>query len=371
MGLNYKRIFLYIFFLNYILFAYESKKALVLGDFQVPGGERRSDKSGGLYIGKIDNGIFRGVQLASQENSAWLFLREKSPLGQSLLFTIAPNPLTVNAESIKGTNKVKALINKFNKKYEKGAIVNFALKKYKIKKVINNTLLSLCLLKPNGKCVEFKFSSKIRDNLVVPAFYFEFKGSIINNILIRNSGDYLPPFSPYEFIHKQISIKVNGQWYTLCGKTKKGFKVCKKIKKNIKDTFILMRYQPDYTLRLDLKRTSGQGLEEGLGISSMYDCWQYDSTGSNVAVNKPHIFSIQNKKILLIKENKIEGRKKIIAPKFTIKNSSSEIEISSGKNSPINRLNLPRGSLYIRNDKNNVHLYLKTGSTIQDWIIIK
>lgn len=339
-------------------------KRIYSGTHKPPGGEKRSDLHGGYYIGEAED-KFRGVQLLNQGSSAWVFLRERSHQGQSMLVTLQPNPLTVNAESIPHSNRVVARVNNFNNQYwSKDSLVQFNKKKYRIKKIIDKK--TVALTRDNKKRSDFLFKKRIKDNLILPAFYFLIVADIKNNILKIKSGDSLPGFSRYDYRKERVSSFIDGKWYTLGsnGPERYTFKL-KDAHKDVENIPVVIRLQPDYTIQFSLKRTSGQGLEETLSIMSSADGWRYKSSGSGVAIDKPHIFRVGNKDIFYIDKKKITSRRDLFVEgqgHFSDQVAIGEKKIiwKSGYGSPEGKISAPIGSLYSRTDGGaNSTLYVK------------
>ncbi len=334
------------------------------GSIKSRGGEKRADLKGGLFIGgNMDDR--RGIQLHTEGASSWAFLKERSESGQSLLFTLQPNPLTVNAESIPNTNRVKALINNFSSKYwAKNDIVHFNKKNYRIKKIINNKIIEL--VKDNKKKTNVYFKKTIKDNLILPAFYFNVNADIENNILKLLSGDLKSKFSKYNYNKERVSALIKGKWCAISSNGSK--KYTYKLKGNIgneKNIPVVIKLQPDYTVQFSLKKTSGQGLEETFSIMSSSDGWRYKSSGSGVAINKPHIFRVGNKDIFYIDKKSVTSNRNLrvegdgyFRGKIVI--DDKKIVWQAGYGSPDGKINAPVGSLYSKIDggKNNT-LYVK------------
>lgn len=355
----------------------EQGNKVFAGSIQSRPGEKRSDLKGGFYLGE-KNKDFRGVQLLSQGCSANAYLRERSKYGQSLLVTLQPNPLTVNCTSVVGSNTVNARVNNFdNEFFSKDAIVDFGLQRYRIIKVIDRNTVSLCRV-VKKRCENFKFEKKIRDNLVLPSFYYKSKARVEKNIITFTSGDYPPKFAKRVFKNKLLSVKIDKKWFFLKKRLDrfrfsflsdddgKNF--------NTEEKDVLMRFQPTYTVELVLKRTSGQGLEESWMVRSDYDGWRYKSSGSGVAINKPHIFRIGKYDLLTLSSDSLKSQNKIITPEIVFgSNNNSNIRLLSGTGDPDGEITADVGSIYTRRDgQPGKTLYIKeSGNDSLGWRVVK
>jgi hypothetical protein len=342
--------------LSTILYAeyesYQGSEVYVGSHNSSPGGEKRSQLKGGLFLGEKSEG-FRGVQLHNEGNSAWVFLKEKSKLGQSLLATLQPNPLTVNVESVHGSNQVKAIVNNFsNSFFSEGAIVHFGLKQYRIKNRISDQSVELCEVK-KMKCVDFTFKDSFRDNLVLPSFYFISKAEVMNDTVLFTGGDFVPAFSKFDFNHQLVSVKIEDKWFFAKANNKKHQLILNNSPRPLgpQEIEVIVRYQPSYTVQFSLKRTSGQGLEETWFIRSDYDAWRYRSSGSGVAINKPHVFQVGIKDVLEIQETGLKSNVQVTMPGIVLGNEKSpNVEILFGKGDPNGKISASVGSIFMRTD---------------------
>ncbi|MEA3490911.1 MAG: hypothetical protein U9R27_03335 [Campylobacterota bacterium] len=342
----------------------ETGNFIYAGSIKSRGGERRADMKGGLFIGG-DLDDRRGVQLHTEVGSAWAFMKERSPSGQSLLLTLQPNPLTVNAESKLSSNQVIAKVNDFSSKnWAKDDIVHFNKQSYRIKSIGNNGALRLSQDDKNRSNVFF--GKKIRDNLVLPAFYFNINADIENSVIKRLSGDLKHKFSAYDYNQDRVSALIDGKWYRIKenGPVDYTYRL-KNTMNNRRNIPVVLKLQPEYTMQLSLKKTSGQGLEETLAIMSSADGWRYKSSGSGVALNKPHIFRVGNKDILFIDEESVTSNKDLnilgdgyFRDKVVI--NKKRLTWQAGYGSPEGMVTAPVGSLYSRiNGGRNTTLYIK------------